>query len=43
MDSFTSDDKWLDIFGERLILQKAGRYGIISSCRKGIFIFNAVY
>ena len=22
MDSFTSDDKWLDIFGERLILQK---------------------
>ena len=25
MDSFTSDDKWLDIFGERLILQKAGR------------------
>ena len=22
---------------------KAGRYGIISSCRKGIFIFNAVY
>src|SRR5699024_11997783 len=22
MDSFTSDDKWLDIYGERLILQK---------------------
>ena len=22
MQSFTSDDKWLDIFGERLIMQK---------------------
>ena len=43
MDSFTSDDKWLDIFGEKVDSAKAGRYGIISSCRKGIFIFNAVY
>ena len=32
MDSFTSDDKWLDIFGERLILQTTTCRSLLKEC-----------
>ena len=35
MDSFTSDDKWLDIFGERLILQKPEDMELFPAVEKG--------
>ena len=44
MQSFTGDDKWLDVFGERLILQKNRKiWTLFPSNRKRIFLFNAIY
>lgn len=35
MESFTGDDKWLDVFGERLIMQKPEDMELFPACEKG--------
>lgn len=43
MQSFTSDDKWLDIFGERLIMQKPEDMELFPAAEKGfsyLMLFN---
>lgn len=43
MQSFTSDDKWLDIFGERLIMQKPEDMELFPAVEKGfsyLMLFN---
>ena len=42
MQSFITDDEWLNIFGERLNNAKAGGYGVISGRGKRIFLSYAI-
>lgn len=42
MDSFTSDDSWLDQFGERMMMQNLKIWNFSSGTRRLVLLSNAI-